>query len=185
MFPGQQNKKPTQFSTKAPKNKMARFLPKVFCILFLAAGAAAFVPPTSGLQWMKARAVVSRSLRMGYVPDGVSTDEYERIKKKETAVKSNLGRIGITKFQSRLMKAWQTSGASHLFPKDPKTTPREALPYIQRGGGSWDNSDLGAKLRGMWVSWTEADREYKNGGEERARSRSIWGTPLEEDTPWA
>ncbi|CAM9632496.1 unnamed protein product [Choristocarpus tenellus] len=50
---------------------------------------------------MNARAVASRPLRMEYVPDGISTEEYEQIKKKETTVKSNLGRIGITKFQSR------------------------------------------------------------------------------------
>ncbi|CAN0456495.1 unnamed protein product [Discosporangium mesarthrocarpum] len=164
---------------------MARFFASLSCVLLLAANAAAFLVPASRMSPRLDRLGSSYgALRMGYVPDGVSPEEYQRIRAKEIRRTENLGRIGITKFKSRSMRAWIASGAKHIFPGDPKSTPKEKLAYMQRKDGSWDNSDLGSGLKKMWVPWTKDDEDYANGGEERAKSRSIWGTSMENDTPW-
>lgn len=52
------------------------------------------------------------------------------------------GALGTTKFKSRSFEAWQKAGAVHLFPSDPRTTPYEERPYMQRKDGAWDGSDL-------------------------------------------
>lgn len=60
------------------------------------------------------------SLRMGYIPDGLSPDEWKKIQANEKEKAANLGRVGPVRFKSRSFKAWQESGAGHLFPVDPK-----------------------------------------------------------------
>jgi hypothetical protein len=55
----------------------------------------------------------------------------------------NLGKVGITTFQSRSFSEWQKSGGVNLFPVDPKTVKDPSqIPYMQRPGGKPDNSDL-------------------------------------------
>ena len=51
-------------------------------------------------------------LTMEYVPDGMSKEQWNAIKKKEKdALKGkNFGAVGITKFKSRSFEAWQKSG---------------------------------------------------------------------------
>jgi len=94
---------------------------------------------------------VSTSLH-GYVPSGLSKEEYERLKKKERDEKKtkNFGVGGARGFQSRsmasFMLAQERGEAQHLFPVDPAKVRRgeialKDVPYMQRGG-SWDNSDL-------------------------------------------
>ena len=90
--------------------------------------------------------------KMGYVPDGLSTEQYEDIKRKDAAAKkANLDRVGQNKFKSRnfeaFQKALENGEATHLFPVDPNDYKQgkvkyEDIPYMQRRGGAWDNSDL-------------------------------------------
>jgi len=55
----------------------------------------------------------------------------------------NLGKVGITSFQSRTFADWQKAGGKNLFPVDPKKVKSvNELPYMQRPGGRPDNSDL-------------------------------------------
>ena len=102
-----------------------------------------------------ARAMVR--LSMVYIPDGMSKEQYEAIKAKEKAdydkVKGNLGKVGITKFQSRSFEAFQKSGQKNLFPVDPKA-PINERPYMQRPGGKPDGSDLVQK--GIKISQLKA-----------------------------
>ena len=55
----------------------------------------------------------------------------------------NLGKVGITSFESRTFAQWQRAGGKNLFPVDPKSvkTAKE-IPYMQRQGGKPDDSDL-------------------------------------------
>jgi len=55
----------------------------------------------------------------------------------------NLGKVGITSFQSRSFAEWQKAGGKNLFPVDPKKAKSaKDLPYMQRPGGKPDGSDL-------------------------------------------
>lgn len=48
------------------------------------------------------RATLSTArVTMGYVPDGMTAEEYQQIKAKEAAKKKNLGAAGTNRFQSR------------------------------------------------------------------------------------
>jgi len=104
---------------------------------------------------------VSRTsgILMGYVPDGLSKEQWEKIKNKERAAKSGLGRVGARGFKSRSMHSFQEAlergEANHLMPVNPdlvkagKIKP-EDVPYMQRGG-SWDNSDIKGAKRKRWL----------------------------------
>ena len=87
-------------------------------------------------------------LKCEYIPDGMTKAQWAAVKAKEKAeyekVKGNLGKVGITKFQSRSFEAWQKSGQKNLFPVDPKA-PITERPYMQRPGGMPDGSDLKKK----------------------------------------
>lgn len=63
----------------------------------------------------------------------------------ELKAKGNLGSLGTTKFKSRSFEAWQKAGGKHLFPADPRTTPYEERPYMQRKDGDWEGNDLKKK----------------------------------------
>lgn len=80
---------------------------------------------------------------MEYIPDGISKEQWAKIKAKEAEANKgkNLGAIGITKFKSRSFEAWQKTGGEHLFPVDP-SVPLEKKPYMQRPGGSSDGEVL-------------------------------------------
>lgn len=114
---------------------------KMFLALVLVDVAMAFGPATSGSALSGPRS----TLRMEYIPDGLSKEQWKILKDKEAEElkrKGNLGALGTTKFKSRSFEAWQKAGAKHLFPADPRTTPYEERPYMQRKDGAWDGSDL-------------------------------------------
>lgn len=83
----------------------------------------------------------------GYVPDGLTAEQYKKIKEKETAAAKNLGKVGPRGFKSRSFQSFQEAlergEAAHLL---PVTNAKERLakgeikmqdiPYMQRGG-SW------------------------------------------------
>ncbi len=85
-----------------------------------------------------------------YVPDGLTAQQWNEIRTKEAlSKKGNLGAVGIQKFKSRSMQAFQEAKeaglAKHLFPVNTKTTPLEERPYMMRRGGDWESNDLQQK----------------------------------------
>lgn len=62
------------------------------------------------------------TLRMKYVPDGLSPEEWKKMQAKEAAKKKklDLGYVGVKGFKSRSLQAWQEAGSGHLFPVNPK-----------------------------------------------------------------
>merc|ERR1712071_594959 len=97
----------------------------------------------------------ARSMTMEYIPSGVSKEQWKKIKAKEAASKGkDLGKVGITTFKSRSFADWQKAGGINLFPVDPKSVKdAKDLPYMQRPGGSADDSDLGKKKGGFSFSF--------------------------------
>lgn len=101
-------------------------------------------------------------LSVGYVPDGMTPEQYKALKAKEKAEnsKKNFGAGGARGFKSRSMTSFQLAlergEAKHLMPVDPEEVRKgnialKDVPYMQRGG-SWDNSDLvGKKGKGGWM----------------------------------
>jgi hypothetical protein len=118
---------------------------------------------------------------MEYVPEGLTKAQWKAIKDKEAEAlrKKKMGLSGTTRFKSRSFEAWQKAGGKHLFPVDPRTTPYEERPYMQRGGGSWDGEDL--KKKGM-VGRGQGSESKKNSldtvyeGRTDLNSVSILGT---------
>ena len=117
--------------------------------------ASAFVPslPSSA---SPATGEASSTARHEYIPSGMSKAQWEKIKSKEKNANKgkNLGKVGITSFKSRSFSEWQKAGGKNLFPVDPKTVkdPKD-LPYMQRAGGSADDTDLkkgGGMFGGMF-----------------------------------
>lgn len=90
----------------------------------------------------------SSSLHMEYIPDGLSKAQWQAMKTQELEQRKskNLGAVGIQKFKSRSMQAWQEAGGVHLFPT-PTHTAAEERPYMQRKNGDWEGSDL--KMKGL------------------------------------
>lgn len=128
---------------------------------------------------------VSAKAAQGYVPDGLTAAEYERIKSDEKSKykKQNLGRLGPRGFKSRSMEAWQKAyeqgQAGHVFApvgfreKLQKGLIRRVdVPYMVRGG-SWDNSDVNGARR---LPWTKEDKAYAKGGYKKEQSASILGS---------
>lgn len=103
-----------------------------------------------------------------YIPDGLTEDQWAAIKDSDNKKlkKGQLGKLGTTKFESRSLTGWMLDGGKHLFPKDPKKSSRESLPYMQRKGGSWKESP-NAKAN-------KADEDYEGGGEKKWQSASFW-----------
>ena len=114
---------------------------------------------------------------VGYVPSGMSPEEYKKLKAKEQKASKgkNLGAFGPQTFKSRSMQAFQkdleAGKATHLLPvfnakeKIKRGELREEdIPYMQRGG-SWDNSDVkGAKKK---MSWNMFDQNYDANADQR------------------
>ncbi|CAM9362649.1 unnamed protein product [Pylaiella littoralis] len=168
-----------------------------------ASGSLAFAPPSSQLRPVNTRS--SATLKMVYIPDGLSAAEWKKIKDAEKKKKENLGKMGPSRFKSRSFQAWQESGAGHLFPVDPKKVKSgeiamDKVPYMQRGG-AWDNSDLVTEKGKVAMKkktekvvsnnkvsknvqkkeWSKTDKQYAAGGFRKEQSVSIFGgTPL----PW-
>jgi hypothetical protein len=104
---------------------------------------------------------------VGYVPDGISPDEYRKLlaKEKEDKAKKQFGAFGPQTFKSRSLQAFQTDlekgKAGHLMPvfnakeklKKGEIRPDD-IPYMQRLG-SWDGSDIGKTNKG-----NEKDKRY-------------------------
>lgn len=123
-------------------------------------------------------------LWMGYVPDGLTATEYERIKKADQKkIGKDLGKLGPRGFQSRSLQAWQEAMEQgkdgHKFaPIGYKEAVRNGklkmtdIPYMVRGG-HWDNSDVKGAKR---IKWTKKDKEYASGGYRKEQSVSILGS---------
>lgn len=124
------------------------------------------------------------ALYAGYVPDGLTPQEYKKIKQQDNKkVGKDLGRLGPRGFKSRSMQAWQEAyekgETGHSFAplgyrqklKQGKIS-KEEVPYMVRGG-SWDNSDVFGARR---VKWLKTDKEYARGGYKKEQSASILGS---------
>mmetsp|Transcript_31644 Transcript_31644/g.32236 ORF Transcript_31644/g.32236 Transcript_31644/m.32236 type:complete len:227 (+) Transcript_31644:70-750(+) len=134
------------------------------------------------------RSLIGRSslLTMEYIPEGLTKAQWKQIQEEEKA-KKKLGAMGTTRFKSRSFEAWQKSGGKHLFPVDPRTTPYEERPYMQRKDGDWEGKDLEKlelKARGQGVSSkrNQLDDVYEKAkADGKLDSMSIFGgKPL----PW-
>ena len=132
-------------------------------------------------------------LNMEYIPEGLSNTQWAAIKKKEAdslKKKGNLGALGTTKFKSRSFEAWQKAGGKHLFPVDPRTTPYEERPYMQRKNGDWEGGDLSKKgYKGKEGSQGEAGKRLRiDGVYDKAKkdgkldSANIFGSGM--SLPW-
>lgn len=115
---------------------------------------------------------------MGYVPDGMTPEQYKKLKEKEAKNQANkrFGAFGPQTFKSRSLQSFQKDleqgKAGHLMPmmnakeqlKKGKIKQQD-IPYMQRGG-SWDDADVkGAKKK----SWNKYDKEY----DANARPRGV------------
>ena len=120
-----------------------------------------------------------------YVPDGLSKEQYEKIKKAEASKNKgkNLGALGPRGFKSRSMEAWQKAyekgQASHAFAPvgfhdklKKGLIKKEEVPYMVRGG-SWDNSDVFGARR---LRWNKNDVDYARGGFKKEQSASLLGS---------
>jgi len=88
----------------------------------------------------------------------------------------NLGANGITTFKSRSFSDWQKSGGKNLFPVDPKSVkdPKD-LPYMQRPGGSADDSDIkGKKKGGFSFSFGKGKKKEPEPEPEPVKKKNFW-----------
>lgn len=126
----------------------------------------------------------STILAVGYVPDGLTPEQYKKIKTKDQKkLGKDLARLGPRGFKSRSMQAWQEAyeqgETGHTFaPIDYRNKlkqgkiRKEDVPYMVRGG-SWDNSDvLGARKQ----RWLKTDKDYAKGGYKKEQSVSLLGS---------
>lgn len=119
---------------------------------------------------------------VGYVPDGMTPEEYAALRKKELeeAKKKKYGAYGPQSFVSRSLQSFQTEmekgRASHLMPvmfaKKKLASGKikaEDVPYMQRLG-AWDNSDVaGAKKK----EWNEKDKRYNQNASPSGGPQSV------------
>lgn len=119
-----------------------------------------------------------------YIPDGLTPEVYNHIKANDKKkLGSHLGKVGVQGFKSRSMRGWQEAKekgkAGHVYAVpgfleklSKGLIQKSDIPYTQRKGGSWDNSDVkGAKKLG----WRKTDKEYAKGGYKKEQSVSILG----------
>ena len=110
------------------------------------------VPFTSGFVPQPSSACSRSRALHGYVPDGLSKAQYDKLKRDEAAkkAKKDFGRGGARGFESRSMQSFvaalERGEAKHLMPVDPSKVQwgeiaLKDVPYMQRGG-CWDNKDL-------------------------------------------
>lgn len=87
----------------------------------------------------------------------------------------NLGKVGITSFESRTFAQWQRAGGKNLFPVDPNSVKNaKEIPYMQRQGGKPDDSDLkkgGGFLSGIF-------------GKKKAPEPPKEPEPVKKKNPW-
>ena len=95
------------------------------------------------------------SLNMGYIPDGLSENEWNKIKEKEfnNNKNKNYSKNGLNGFKSRTLKSFQTDLEKGykvknfpIFNAEDKLKKglikKSDIPYMQRKNGNWDNSDI-------------------------------------------
>ena len=164
---------------------------KVLVALLAAVPACAFVGTGGATAAARGRAL------HGYVPSGMSAEQYKKLKDKEAQdkKKKNFGAGGARGFESRSMnsfvKALEKGEAKHLMPVNPADVKSgkialKDVPYMQRGG-SWKNSDLTSNKKG-WMTTGFGMRAYNDGKATKTKenkydaqyngrkpSVSIWG----------
>merc|ERR1712028_39185 len=104
----------------------------------------------SGSQVTRIQNNNNNGLVMEYIPSGMSKEQWKKMKESEKGKNKgkNLGKTGISTFKSRSFSDWQKAGGKNLFPVDPKSVKSaKELPYMQRPGGSADDSDIGGKKK--------------------------------------
>jgi len=129
--------------------------------------------------------IASHSVLFGYVPDGFTKESYAKFKEEERKklAKGNLGAVGPRGFKSRSMssfiEAYERGDTAHLFPMENAKEKLakgeiklEDIPYMQRVGGQWDNSDVKGARK---LPWLQSDKKYYAYGEKKAQSISILG----------
>jgi hypothetical protein len=135
----------------------------------LTASTSAFTTAPHMAKSTGASSTTSSSALFAYIPDGLTAQEWNKIKQQESSKTKglNLGRLGPRGFKSRSMEAWQKAyeggEANHAFaPFNFQDKLRQGLiskadiPYMVRGG-HWDNSDVtGAKKK----KWLPEDVDY-------------------------
>eukprot|EP00543_Licmophora_paradoxa_P008078 CAMPEP_0202453128 /NCGR_PEP_ID=MMETSP1360-20130828/11166_1 /ASSEMBLY_ACC=CAM_ASM_000848 /TAXON_ID=515479 /ORGANISM="Licmophora paradoxa, Strain CCMP2313" /LENGTH=198 /DNA_ID=CAMNT_0049072129 /DNA_START=154 /DNA_END=750 /DNA_ORIENTATION=+ len=149
---------------------MKNFYSAVLCVLvsvvYTATVVSAFVPPSP---LNKCMLTTTTTLQMGYVPDGMTPEQWKKQKEQEQKQRSSkkFGAFGPQTFKSRSFQSFQKDlekgKTSHLMPvfnakeKIKKGQLRqEDIPYMQRGG-SWDDSDVkGARQK----KWSSMDKSY-------------------------
>jgi hypothetical protein len=108
---------------------------------------------------------------------GMSKEQYRKFKEQEQKKNAgkNLGKVGITTFKSRSFADWQASGGKNLFPVDPtKVKNAKEIPYMQRPGGSADDSDLGGSKGGGLFNF----------GKKAAAKKAPEPEPVKKSTNW-
>jgi hypothetical protein len=109
----------------------------------------------------------------------MSKEQWKKVKEAEKNKKNgkNLGKVGITSFDSRTFAQWQKAGGKNLFPVDPKKAKSAAdIPYMQRQNGKADGSDLkkgggGGGIFGMF-------------GKKKAPEPKAEPEPKKKQNPW-
>jgi hypothetical protein len=157
---------------------------KTFYILFSAAASLLVTVSAFSNPIHPTRTSTATTSLNAYVPDGLTADQYKRIKASDEAKKGkNLGALGPRGFKSRSMQAWQQAydkgQAAHNFaPIGYKEKLKSGelrksdVPYMVRGG-SWDNSDVSGVKK---LPWLKADKDYARGGYKKEQSVSILGS---------
>ncbi|KAJ8602455.1 hypothetical protein CTAYLR_001285 [Chrysophaeum taylorii] len=126
-------------------------------ISFLALGVHGYVTMPA---WRTQPVATRTTVSMGYVPDGLTKAQYDKLRADEAAkrAKKDFGAGGARGFKSRsmqsFMQALEKGEATHLFPVNPDKVRKgeialKDVPYMQRGG-SWDNTDLTTRNKG-WM----------------------------------
>ena len=108
---------------------------------------------------------------------GMSKAQWAKVKaaEKNKNKGKNLGKVGITSFESRTFAQWQRAGGKNLFPVDPNSVKNaKEIPYMQRQGGKPDDSDLkkgGGFLSGIF-------------GKKKAPEPPKEPEPVKKKNPW-
>jgi hypothetical protein len=110
----------------------------------------------------------------GYVPSGLSAEEWKKIKEKEAQKAKNLGKLGPRGFKSRSFQSFQEAlergETTHLMPVE-NAKERLAkgelklsdIPYMQRGG-AWVRVALHGLVGRdhLYSVWNASARKYLN-----------------------
>tara|TARA_X000000368_G_scaffold346474_1_gene285824 strand:- start:10224 stop:10766 length:543 start_codon:yes stop_codon:yes gene_type:complete len=111
----------------------------------------------------------------GYIPDGLTPKEWEKIKitEKNKFKNKNYAENGAKTFTSRSFKSFQTALEKGekaknfpIFNAKEKLKNKEIrntdIPYMQRVNGKWDNSDI-VKINSKYrIKKTNNDKDYEN-----------------------